>query len=265
MPRARQQVENMKAKLNERFKRFVGTLEGVEYIDSLTTGTPLKSADYLINNRSVIIEQKILTTNPDHKVQKYADKLLGEGEIVANGRHSLHSVFDERPDGRQHYMRLVNKVSSVLEKDLSHADKQLRDTRKIFSIPGAVGVVVLLNEGAHDIDPQLTHFRVEQLLAEKTGPDAVRFPNTDLVVAITDIHTLKAGGTYRRMGFYASPTSPNREAAFDFAAYLKDRWIGFSGEIYVGCVRPPRPGLAKLYGGWRGAESGSKLKTSQLA
>ncbi len=240
----------MKAKLNQRFERFVGTLEGFEDIDSLTSGmyADCLRADYLINNRTVIIEQKTLTTNPKHKVQKYADLLLGEGKIVANGRHSLRPVFDAQPAGRWHSRRFINKLSSVLKDDLSHADKQLRDTRKIFSIPGAVGVVVLLNEGAHEIDPQLTHFRVEQLLAEKTGLVA-RFSNTDLVVAITDIHTLKAGGTYRRMGFYASPTSPNREAAFNFGEYLKGRWIGFSGEIYVGCVRPPPPGLAaKLYG-----------------
>jgi hypothetical protein len=75
----------------------------------------------------------------------------------------LHPVFDERPDGRQHYMRLAYKVSSVLEKDLSHADKQLRDTRKIFSIPGAVSVVVLLNEGAYDIDPQLTRALISSI------------------------------------------------------------------------------------------------------
>ncbi len=254
----------MKAKLNERFKSFVGTLEGFEDIDSLSGIPPdRKRADYLINNRSVIIEQKILTTNPDHKVQKYADQLLGEGKIVANGRHSLHSVFDGRPDGREHYRRLIYKLSSGLEEDLSCADKQLRATREIFSIQGALGVVVLLNEGAHAIDPQLTHFRVEQLLAKKTGPDAVRFPNIDLVVAITDIHILKAGGTtYRRMGFYYSPTSTKREAAFRFAACLKDRWIGFSGESHVGYVCPRLPGLAKFYV-WRSAESSSNLKTSQ--
>ncbi len=151
----RRQVETMKAKLNQRFERFVGTLEGFEDIDSLTSGmyADCLRADYLINNRTVIIEQKTLTTNPKHKVQKYADLLLGEGKIVANGRHSLRPVFDAQPAGRWHSRRFINKLSSVLKDDLSHADKQLRDTRKIFSIPGAVGVVVLLNEGAHEIDP----------------------------------------------------------------------------------------------------------------
>jgi hypothetical protein len=238
-----------KAKLNERFRRFIGTLEGFEDIDSLIIGGDTKRADYLIKNRSVIIEQKVLRSNPLYKVQKYADQLLGTDEIVASGRHSLQTVFNGRLDGRRHSRRLIYKLSSVLEQDLSHADKQLQNTRNIFSIPGAVGVVVLLNEGAHELVPQLIKFRVEELLAERTGVGAARFPNIDLVISMTDIHILKAGGIYRPIGFYASPTSLNRETAFSFAAYLKERWIGFSGEIHVGCVRPPTRGLAaKLYG-----------------
>ena len=242
--------DNRKAKLSERFERCIRTFEGFEDIDSLLNGTAsdMKRADYFILGRSVIIEQKTLTTNPEHKVQKYADQLLGEGKFDANGRHSLQPIFDGRSDGREHHRRLLYKLSAIVEGDISDADKQLRDTREMFSLPDAMGIVVLLNEGAHALDPQLTHFRVEGLLAEKAEQGAVRFPNTDLVIVIDDIHFLKAGRMHRRMGFYCSPTSPHREAAFRFAENLKDRWIGFCGEIYVGCVRPPPPGFAaKLY------------------
>jgi hypothetical protein len=241
----------MKAKLNERFKRFVRTLPGFEDIDDLLSGASMdtKRADYLIRNREVIIEQKILTANPEHKVQKYADRLLGEGQFAANGRFSLYPILDQASDGIDHHRQLLNDLSKVLEKDISDADKQLRDSRETFSIPEAMGVVVLLNESAFALDPQLTGVRVGNLLAEKAGSGAVRFPSTDLVITITDIHTLSAGLPYRRMGFHVSPASTNREAAFSFAEYVKRQWIGFTREVWVGSVRPPSPELvAKLYG-----------------
>ena len=240
----------MKAKLSDRFERFARTLDGFEDIDELMTGvaSEMKRADYLLRNRQIIIEQKALTTNPEHKVQKYADKLLGEGQFTANGRFSLYPILDEAADGLNHHARLLNDISNVLEKNISDADKQLRDTREIFSIPAAMGVVVMLNEGAVSLDPQLSNVRIDNLLSEKTGSDLARFPNTDLAITISDIHTLSPAMPYKRMGFHVSPTSANREAAFRFAEDFKKRWIGFDG-VYVGSVRPPSPEqVAKLYG-----------------
>jgi hypothetical protein len=114
-----------------------------------------------------------------------------------------------------------------------------------------MGVVVMLNEGAVSLDPQLSNVRIDNLLSEKTekaGSDLARFPNTDLVITISDIHTLSAALPHKRMGFHVSPTSTNPEAAFCFAEDFKRRWIGFDG-FYVGSVRPPSPEqVAKRYG-----------------
>jgi hypothetical protein len=241
---------DMKAKLSDRFERFVRTLEGFEDIDELMIGvaSEMKRADYLLRNRQIIIEQKALTADPEHKVQKYADKFLGEGQFLATGRFSLYPILDKASDGINHHGRLLNDLSNVLEKNISDADKQLRDSRKIFSIPAAMGVVVMLNEGAVSLDPQLSNVRIDNLLAEKAGSDLARFQNTDLVITISDIHALSAALPYKRMGFHVSPTSANSEAAFCFAEDFKRRWIGFDG-VYVGSVRPPSPEqVAKLYG-----------------
>jgi hypothetical protein len=243
----------MKAKLSDRFERFVRALQGFEDVDELMIGvaSEMKRADYLLRNRQIIIEEKTLTADPERKVQKYADKLLGEGQFTANGRFSLYPVLGEASDGINHHGRLLNDLSNVLEKNISDADKQLRDTREIFSISAAMGVVILLNEGAVALDPQLSNVRINNLLSEKAkkaGADLARFPNTDLVITISDLHTLSTALPYKRIGFHVSPTSANPEAAFSFAEDFKRRWIGFDG-VYVGSVRPPSPEqVAKLYG-----------------
>jgi hypothetical protein len=55
------------------------TLDGMENADILlannsTTGK--RRADYLLDNRSVIIEQKILTVDPSERHQRFFNKLV---------------------------------------------------------------------------------------------------------------------------------------------------------------------------------------------
>ena len=59
---------------------------------------------------------------------------------------------------------LLHKTSSRLEEIASAADKQTRDTRDIFSIPDAAGVLIILNQGAQNLIPDLFDYRIRDLL-----------------------------------------------------------------------------------------------------
>ena len=65
--------------------------------------------------------------------------------------------------GHELHKPLLHKLTSVLETDISRADKQTRDTREIFTIPNAAGVLVILNEGAQVLTPQLIEYRLMDL------------------------------------------------------------------------------------------------------
>ena len=75
--------------LPDRFGAFIKTLPGFESIDELlrsqyTHGK--KRADYLVRNRRIIIEQKVLVVDPAEKPQRFIDELIGQGRILVTGR-----------------------------------------------------------------------------------------------------------------------------------------------------------------------------------
>jgi hypothetical protein len=58
--------------LLQRFEEFVRTLDGFESVDDLLRNSDVhgrKRADYLLANRSIIIEQKALKDDPHDKPQ----------------------------------------------------------------------------------------------------------------------------------------------------------------------------------------------------
>jgi hypothetical protein len=108
--------------LSERFESFVKTLDGFESIDALLRGADQrgkKRADYLVRNRHVVIEQKVLHSNPIGRPQKFIDKLARERGIRIYGcRPSLNKC--SIPVVRKHPMRflLSSDLSFSLDDDL---------------------------------------------------------------------------------------------------------------------------------------------------
>jgi hypothetical protein len=82
--------------LKERFEAFVQTLEGFESIDYLLMGNDYagkQRADYLLNGRTIIIEQKSLEQNPTDKPQKFVERLANEQGFLIYGQVSTNLIF----------------------------------------------------------------------------------------------------------------------------------------------------------------------------
>lgn len=142
--------------LQDRLVAFVRTLDGFEDIDALLRNTDphgVKRADYLLANRTVIVELKTVVSDPQSPVT-----------------HPLSQ-------------RQADKLTAVMERDVSHADKQTAGTREIFGIPNAAGILVLLNEGAPILTPDFFRYRVPRLLKATAQDGSPRYPNNDIAVA----------------------------------------------------------------------------------
>jgi hypothetical protein len=101
-------MQILMSSLLERFESFVTTLDGFESIDSLLhvadpEGT--RRADYLVQNRHIIIEQKVLRSNPIGRPQRFVDKLARERGILIYGRVSTTQIFSGQPDTRDYSER----------------------------------------------------------------------------------------------------------------------------------------------------------------
>jgi hypothetical protein len=113
--------------LRERFDAFIKTLLGFESIDELLKDAHLegkKRADYLLDNRQIIIEQKVLEDDPTDKAQKFIDRLLKERGILAYGTHSTDRIFASMPDGDEQKKRMILSITKGLEAGFADADKQ---------------------------------------------------------------------------------------------------------------------------------------------
>jgi hypothetical protein len=218
--------------LKKRFEAFVRTLPGFESIDDLLHGRDppgKKRADYLFLNRSVIVEQKVLEVDPKEKPQQFVDGLMQEGRFIAYGRHSTASLFAQLPDGERLNQQLFDKLTHGVEDAVRQADKQTRDTKEIFAIPNATGVLVYLNDQAGTLNPELVLHKIGQMwLRRKHGQ--LRYPHNVLAIVISEAHRVKDPRFTRLMPILwgSPPHGTTNVAAGEFARMLINAWALFN-------------------------------------
>jgi hypothetical protein len=176
--------------LKARFEQFMSVFPGAENIDALMRDCDLpgrKSADYLAFNRSCIIEQKSLDSDPAHKVQSFVNELFRKRTIIGCGQNSLGRIIETQPDAEQLKAELYGRAVRVVDDNIADADKQIRDTKKTFLNPEAVGLVILLNEAAQLISPDFVLFRAFEVLRRRLtlGGD-LRYPHVEGVILISE-------------------------------------------------------------------------------
>ena len=219
--------------LQERFEAFIAKSRGFENIDELFRGKHLagkKRADYLVWERTVILEQKVLVHDPFAKAQRFVTQLITERGIVAYGTFSTDRMFSKMPDGQEQKRRMIPHVTKGLEASFATADKQTRDTRDILSIPNAVGIVILLNLSAPTLRPDLIQYGLSQSLQKRTSDGSLRYPHNDGVVMISEAHVDKTEGL-RGAPCYSSPTPQARDENLvrEFSEALIHGWAAFNG------------------------------------
>jgi hypothetical protein len=220
--------------LRERFERFVTTLDGFEDIDTLLKKCDpdgKRRADYLFSSRSIIVEQKALETDPGDKAQNYVHRLMEENGLIGWGKFAVdRDTFRHLPDGTKLYRNLLHKTSSRLEEIASDADKQTKGTREIFGLPDAAGVLIILNQGAQNLIPELLDYRIQDLFKVDNRDGSVRFPHNDMIMVISELHPVRIGPTTllptRR---YVNSTARQRERAIAFTDKLTAAWAAFNG------------------------------------
>jgi hypothetical protein len=141
----------MTTSLKGRFREFIKTWDGFEDIGTLLKNkdpSGKQRADYLLSNRTVIVAEQAIEADRSDQIQKYFDRLLETKQVLIFGTVPAQKVFETMPEGKNHQQRLVRKLTVVVERDISKADKQTRDTREIFSIPNATPSIIKRKRGA---------------------------------------------------------------------------------------------------------------------
>ena len=167
--------------------------DGFEHIDRLPGANfapGKRRADYLLCNRRIIIEQKVWSEDPDYKPEKFIKKLMQERGIVAYGQHSADSILARLSDGKEQRVKMFDYIAKGVENSVENADRQIRDTRAIFDIPDALGVLIILNEDAKTLVPELVTYGLERVMQKRDADGSYRYHDLTGVVVLSDIHAV---------------------------------------------------------------------------
>lgn len=228
------QQSAVRISLKERFETFIRTLEGFESIDDLLKHAEQhgrKRADYLLSGRKIIIEQKILEEDPVGKPQKFINNLMERGRVLAYGRVSSEAIFSKLPDGHKLRRDLILRLARSIEGAVSHADKQTKETRAIFSIPEALGIVVILNEHVRMLDPEIIRYALSNIFQKVSDTGARQYAGNHGVIVITEAHLVRVASPAKVFPIltFINPDGLRKDEVETFSAMLLIAWAKFNG------------------------------------
>lgn len=229
--------------LEERFTKFLGSLPGSEAIDNMVLPHDperRRKADFLLAQRQVVLELKVLSVDVSHKVEETAAKHRQRDEFpLFFGSADARKVLEHLPDGEAVYRQMVNTVGRSVEAALRSAEEQITHTRHVLGIPNAIGMLVILNESIKILDPMVVGHRVAQLMRrERTGKSTSA--KLDFVWLLFESHSLgSVSGVPVRPSILIKG---ERSASFPwFAAFHDDvveRWTASNSGAVVDVGNP---------------------------
>lgn len=229
-------LANASATLESRFARFLDGLPGAESIDLLALPDDprhRRKADYLLANRSVIVELKTLTEDPSHKVEATADKHRGrEDWPLFYGTANVRKVLSNLPDGESIYGKLVNALGRSVETAVRSAEVQVTHTRRVLGLPNAAGLLVILNDSIDVLDPYVAGHRVAHLMRRpRTGNSEAE--KLDFVWLLFESHAMgMVGGLPAAPSFLINGDGKDRFPWFKhFHHDVVRRWAVSNGGI----------------------------------
>lgn len=148
-------------KIEPLFDEFVRRFGGEIVRELLPKGVNLpRNADYFLFERTVVAELKSLEENYfnapriGEKMTKLTNKWIREGHLK---RHQIRNGRISTSELPRHCSEEALKVlGKPIHKALTEANKQIKQTKDYFSLPSAVGLIILANDGNFTLTPSLT-------------------------------------------------------------------------------------------------------------
>lgn len=176
--------------LGQRFEEF---LRGLAHSESLDDDTSIKGkkADFLVFDRRLIVEIKVLESDPSYKVDKITEALRDRPEFpLFYGERPVGKVLEHFPDAELILREIVDKATKQVMGALENADDQIGATRALFGLNKAEGVVYILNDKIPLLDPNHIASAVIRMLRKRKGR-RLRYRSIGFVVVISEIHRIE--------------------------------------------------------------------------
>jgi hypothetical protein len=131
---------------------------------------------------------------------------------------------------------LRERVTKVLDDIIAKADDQTRDTKQTFCIPHTIGVVVILNERAPLIFPDIAMVKLFDMLRKRRKDGDLRYVHNHVIVLISEAHVIKSveeHATMFNMATVYSDAGNELPLSTTFAESLTEQWAAFNNAGYL--------------------------------
>jgi SEC-C motif len=221
--------------LEGRFTAFVRSLEDVEVIDELRMTREqerAKKADYFFQGRRIIAEFKSLRTDTSVKINEILAPYRETPEWpVFYGPQDIQTILSYLPDRTHINKKIVNAVTDSIEAAVENANRQIRTTKKTFGLPNAHGLLVIFNEVADILSPNLVAYRVQRSLTKKTRTGEVRFLEVAVVLILNARHYTHLTPTLKGIPILTVPSMlPKSNDVEGFVSKILPQWAQFDGQ-----------------------------------
>lgn len=169
---------------NTTLKNTLMNYPGIEFIDNIKFPSKKDKADYLFENRSVIVEQKWIQNIKEdrskiHPELKVIDDRHGNDPITGYPMLELWSE-EELELYNKFYIRKMNFFKQYFR----NANGQIGDTKEVLGLDNAYGVLLLINTSPY-LHPRDVRFQSEHILYEIKN-DKTRYSNINAVVSLNE-------------------------------------------------------------------------------
>ncbi|WAJ72205.1 hypothetical protein [Catenovulum adriaticum] len=182
--------EGMKFASEANFKSFMQQYGVFKDLDDITVQIPsgVQIADYVLRDVAVL-ELKTIKSDPGEKLESYFHEIMKRPDFPGiYGELNFRKVVGLMDDGERLIRKFENKAFRQIESVVSKADKQVNSTIEYLSMsPDTAGVLVLINEAAEMLEPDILINYISGLLGAKSG-DTLRFKNIHRVILLQDTH-----------------------------------------------------------------------------
>lgn len=215
------------------FDRFLQILPLVENIDELAKEIDHKGiqiADYMFLERKIVCEIKTLNKDTKEKIEKIVDDLRDRDEFpIFYGEWEVDKILKNLSDGEQIQQKMAESATSPIEGTIKDANRQIRDTKRLFEIPNAKGIVIIINESVEILDAEFSKWRISRCLTKKTSSGTSRFESIDTVWFLDEAHQLLVRPGLRGPISLQIIGPSNDVFVSNYIDYLMTQWATYVG------------------------------------
>jgi hypothetical protein len=222
--------------LEERFNEFVRSLKSAELFDELKLTSEQQIAqkpDFFFNERAIIGEMKTITKDMSPKVHAILEKHQDRDDYpVFYEKWEVGKILAHLPDGEEINDEIFRAITSGVEDGVEKANRQIRETKKVFSLDDSEGILIVLNDLVDIVSPDIVVHKIHRLFNKRTQSGEFRYPHISLALIISTIHVLQGSQVLPSIVVLNDHVS-NYEESDNYVKWLQKKWASFNDMPFI--------------------------------